>query len=550
MSSIKCTVCSRVAKISKDYTIAGKPVSLLECGHAFSHKFLGARAESIDTVTSLDGKRPFGYQKTGVEFIENSNGRCIIGDEMRLGKTVQALTALRLHPEMLPAIAVVKASTLIQWQRECMRWIHEDFIAQIVDGGVFLPGCKMYLLSYDALASISGTRKRKREIKASMIKSMKENDGYIISVNLPKEENGLVKRIKEIGIKTLILDEVQQIKNTESQRTQECRELSKHVEYVLALSGTPIKNHAGEFFPVLNIVKPEAFPTEAGYQRDYCSYYTTSSGTIKIAGLRDPDKFKEVTKKFFIRRTRAEVMPQMPKIFRSFSFHELGKEVKEAYKKLLREFQDSQDQEGMSGMEKSANDLAFMSRMRHLTGISKVNPCIDHIMEYLGSSDKGKVCIFVHHKDVGDLLAIKLKPILDELGMELRQLTSDIPVEKRQQIVDDFRVQDNLRVAIASTLSIGEGLTMNMFEHFVMLERQWNPANEEQAESRFPHVEGTSSINGMYLVATGTIDEFFATLVERKREFVGQTLDGYAVRWDQTDIMKELSQKLLESVYA
>jgi SNF2 family DNA or RNA helicase len=79
-----------------------------------------------------------------------------------------------------------------------------------------------------------------------------------------------------------------------------------------------------------------------------------------------------------------------------------------------------------------------------------------------------------------------------------------------------------------------------------MLERQWNPANEEQAEARFPRPEGikTDFIDGVYMVAIGTVDEFFSEIVERKREIVGKTLDGKAAEWDQSSLIKELAETL------
>lgn len=79
-----------------------------------------------------------------------------------------------------------------------------------------------------------------------------------------------------------------------------------------------------------------------------------------------------------------------------------------------------------------------------------------------------------------------------------------------------------------------------------MLERQWNPANEEQAESRFHRFGQLNPVAVNYLIATETIDEYFSELVEKKRAIVAQTLDGKEVAWETNSLMKELAAILVQ----
>ena len=101
------------------------------------------------------------------------------------------------------------------------------------------------------------------------------------------------------------------------------------------------------------------------------------------------------------------------------------------------------------------------------------------------------------------------------------------------------------RILIASSLASGEGLNLQKCSDCIMIERQWNPANEEQAEGRFARIDQKSNkITATYFVAVGTVDEFFSEIVERKREIVTKTLGGEAVKWDQSSLIKELSEIL------
>jgi SWI/SNF-related matrix-associated actin-dependent regulator 1 of chromatin subfamily A len=464
----------------------------------------------------MDNKKLFPFQIEGVKFTEKSGGRCLIGDEMGLGKTIQALATLILHEEMRPYLWIGKGSLLYQYQHEMIRWGGEDFFSQIIETSkdVMLKGFPGYIVSYDLLR------------------------------RLTTKDKSFADKCKEVGIKTIILDECQQIKNSAAARTGFTRKLCEIAPNVIALSGTPIKNHAAEYFPILNILNPQMFPRETTFQRYECDSYWNGYG-YKTGGLADPEGFKRKTKNFIIRRERSEVMPDLPLIDRQFQLHEMGKEVEAAYIEAFKQFRLEYNKSAMDKFDEQGNILAYLSRMRHLTGIAKIDPCIDNVMEFLGSTER-KLTIFHHHKDVGEIIVQKLTSLLDELGLgKPLHLTADLNPERRYDLTLKFTNDPKSRILVASTLASGEGLNLQVCSDCIMLERQWNPANEEQAEARFPRPGSKAqSIQAIYLVAVGTVDEFFSEIVERKREIVASTLGGEAVQWDQSSLMKELTERL------
>ena len=543
-----CPTCHKIAEAEKEFSISGKTILKLKCGHLLQQDQL--KRSSPEQIVSLDGKQLYKFQCDGVRFIEESGARCLIGDEMGLGKTVQGVAAILLHPELQPFLVICKASLKQQWQHEIMRWMGEDYLAQILDSPKDQPlkGLKAYIMSYDILRRFAANgMKKKKESPLEL-----HGDGDLVDSlfdskttesESSKEKGELIKILEKTKVKTIILDECQQIKNSESQRTVFTRELCKHVDHVIALSGTPIKNNAAEYFPVLNILKPEVFPRYSTFLMSECDSYFTGYG-YKTGGLRNPESFQRKTKSFIIRRERKQVLPDLPPIRRSFQFHELSKEVEKAYIDTFKSFRD--DYNSMGGefgnaFEEKGNILAYLSRMRHLAGLSKINPCIDYVMEIMGSTDD-RVTVFVHHKDVAEILINKLDSLFKEINLP--------PCARHQagsSSLETERAFEKSRVLICSTLAGGEGLNLqHLCRRFVMLERQWNPANEEQAESRFPRPEGiqTDFIDGVYMVAVGTVDEFFSEIVERKREIVSKTLGGEAVTWDQSSLIKELAETL------
>jgi SWI/SNF-related matrix-associated actin-dependent regulator 1 of chromatin subfamily A len=522
----KCPQCGKVAETSREFMIGDKSISLLKCNHLIEKAHLNS--STPEALISLDHKKLFPFQCDGVRFIEGSSGRALVGDEMGLGKTVQALATMALHPkEMLPFLWIGKSSLKYQYQHEVMRWMGEEAFAQVIDNSkdVFLPGMTGYIVSYDLLG---------RYAKRNVTEDSQINDLAWMS-----------KQCARLKIKTVILDECQQIKNSTASRTIYTRAICKDIPNVIALSGTPIKNNAGEYFTILNIIRPEMFPNESKFKMHDCDSYFDGY-SYKVGGLRNAKAFMEKTKSFIIRRERAEVLPDLPLINRQFIFCELDKKVEKAYVQEFKEFRDDYNSNtGEDSFEEAGNILARLSRLRHLTGLSKIDACIDNTMEFLGSTDR-KRTIFVHHKDVGEILFEKLSFLLKELELEPPlSLTASLDAQQRFNLVQEFTDNPKRRILIASTLASGEGLNLQICSNCVMLERQWNPANEEQAEGRFPRPGQTAdSIDAIYFVAIGTVDEFFSEIVERKREIVNSTLSGNAVSWDQSSLMKELSETL------
>lgn len=539
----KCPQCNKIAELEKELAIGSSKILKFKCGHFIRQEAMTFEKHPEDII-SLKGRKLFKYQCTGVDFGLKSGLRCGIFDEMGLGKTVQALSCLAMNEEKtMPFIAVVKSALCVQWQHEAMNWLGEDCMVQIISStsDFFLPGMKGYIISYDLVSRWSELGKKRTS------KFAKEVTEYSSLHEKIKEDNPLIKKIKELKIKTVILDEVQQIKNTESKRTIYVRELCKNVEHVIALSGTPIKNNALEYFPILNILQPTLFPRFSSFQMNYCDTYFDGF-KYKAGGIRDIKGFLEKTKSFIIRREMKDVKQDLPTpqdpITRRFSFHELGPDVERMYQADLAELLNFMDSEnGASGsFQSEGNILKYLTKMRHTTGLAKIDPCIDFCMEFLGSCDR-KLIIFVHHHDVAEILQMRLGTLMKELDLAapIRFEAGD----SSQEFVKKFKTGP--RISIVSTLAGGEGMDglQEFCSDLIVLERQWNPANEEQAEKRISQRIGqVNHVTGTYFVAVGTVDEFFSETVERKREIVGKTLSGEAVQWSQSSLIKELTERL------
>jgi SNF2 family DNA or RNA helicase len=194
--------------------------------------------------------------------------------------------------------------------------------------------------------------------------------------------------------------------------------------------------------------------------------------------------------------------------------------------------------------------IAVITKLRQITGVSKVAECVDFVSEFLlSTSESGedrKITVFVHHHAVANLLEQELNKWLKDSGYEPAVIMSaSLTGETRQDRIEQFKNNANCRVMIASTLAAGEGLNLQFCSDAVMLERQWNPANEEQAEARFHRFGQLNSVSVTYMIASETVDEYFTELVEQKRAITASTLDNREIEWDQNSLMKDLAEILV-----
>lgn len=511
---LECPKCKKIAVEESRLTIGKSKIVKLTCGHLLA-------SESFENITSTDvyssivfsdGCKPRDYQIEAVKFAERSGFRCIIADQQGLGKTIEVLCCLRLHPEtLLPA--VIACPTTIK--KQIMHEIHricgsgKEFLTQVIASGneKAMPGFQVYIVTYDLL----------------------------------KKED-MFEHVPEIN--TLIIDECQRIKNHTTGRAKAVQAISKRVKYIIPMSGTPIENNAGEYFTVLNLVAPTRFPHYQGYLDRYCDTYDTFYSQ-KIGGVKDIDRFKADTSDIVIRRTKDEVLKDLPEFQRLFHHVELDAKSDKVYDKAMEELEDLMYDDSQSEFDKSGSMIAIMSRLRHICGLSKIDACVDFVTEFLLSSTDRKIVVFTHHNDVMDILTGKLNTWLNDGNFpEVEKLHAGLDGNGRAALVERFK-NGPARVMVASTLASGEGLNLQFCSDAILLERQWNPSKEEQAEARFHRFGQLNKVAVTYMIASGRIDEYFTELVERKRAIVAGALDGKEIQWDQQSLMKELAEMLV-----
>jgi superfamily II DNA or RNA helicase len=548
----KCEVCGKVAKSVSENTIImpgdttpDMKIINLECGHAVVRKIpkgtpfhtfhMGGSPDcnhqwNKNKCESCGRARPYDFQLDGMKFGEvalSVNNGVAFFDEMGLGKTIQAMGVVYFNQSLWPTLWIVKSGLKYQFASAIINWMNgngDTHIPQIINSSKdwLIPGLKHYIVGYDMLVP-----------KVKKLKSGKTStSGFDIT------------QFERVGIKCVVLDECQQIKNVDSSRTQMVRRVAKGRK-VIALSGTPWKNRGSELFPVLNMMDPMKFHSEAHFRREWVSTYYQGPH-LKEGGIRNPEKFKKHVKDLCIRRERTEVMKELPLVNRTKCLVQMDLEQEKVYDTAVDEFVKwyEEQQSNITSMV----IIAMMAKMRHLVALAKIPTTIDYVDEFVEDTDR-KLVIFTHHVDVAELIHDELKTKYGN-EMPVFHLKSELNGAQRFEMQEQFN-SSSRAIMVASQLAAGEGLNLQTCSDCIMHERQWNPANEEQCEGRFIRIGQTAtSVNAVYTQMEGltAIDSKLDEIVENKRRWFHSAMNkGEAIAWNQDSIIRDLAESIVRA---
>tara|TARA_R110002012_G_scaffold159307_1_gene320967 strand:+ start:3909 stop:6476 length:2568 start_codon:yes stop_codon:yes gene_type:complete len=432
------------------------------------------------------GRELYPFQYVGVQFAQLAGGRCLIGDDMGIGKTIQAIAHIGLNQDKLPALIVVPASVKYNWLKECEAWLPDMTTAVLEGRKGDIPDADIVVCNYDIMSY---------------------------------REESLI----DYGFNIVVCDESHYLKNNKAKRTQATLSVAQESESVLCLSGTAITNRPNEFFTTLNLLRPNEFPSFFNYGLNYCAGQETRFGW-DFSGASNTDELHERTRDFCIRRLKKEVLTELPDKVRTIHDIQPSKKELKRYKDLHRSWMDEYEMYANSTGLPKGFVLNMLTALRHECGLIKVPSTFQYIKDYHEITGKPLV-VFAHHIDVLKGVSQMLRDDKDK-NWRIGGISGDMPAHMRQKAVEAFQ-DGQLDVILCSTVAAKEGITLTAADTVVFVEREWVPGWEEQAEDRVNRIgQDSNSVHAVYLSVADTIDERFNMVVEAKREVVKAVLDG------------------------
>lgn len=423
------------------------------------------------------------FQRDGVAFML-AGRRCLLADDMGLGKTVQAFAFLDLVSADWPVVIVCQAHVQRHWEGKI-----EEFLDCRRAGAPLLTAAGGL-----TWFSCRGTKPSKMLPKA---------DVYIVHyLVLASWEQFL----RERGVRTVIFDEVQELRHKGTGKYSAAFRLSRQAHNVVGLSGTPIYNHGIEIYTILNTLNRGCLGTKYDFQAHW-----THGGEV----VPDPALLGQYLRdrRLMLRRRKADVLNDLPEKRRVIEMIDADNKkfaelVKEAAK-LAREALFQKEPFDRARMEAEA-----MAQTRMATGIAKAPAVVAFLRALMEAGDP--TLVFAHHHAVHEAISTALD------AFNPVAITGIETMAQKAKNQEAFQNGETNLCLIALRAATGIDGLQKRARVVVFAELDWSPAVHRQAEDRAHRMGQKNGVMVYYLVTDVGVDPHMINVLNVKEaQFMG-----------------------------
>lgn len=427
--------------------------------------------------------------------------RMLLADTMGTGKTASGISML-CEAENRPAIVIVPPHLCSQWEHELKRFL-PDITVHMIKGfkNYDLPKVDVILTTYNRLS--------------------------------PWED-----KIAEINFKTIIFDEVHELRHDNTAKREQCKLLSERTKNVIGLSGTPIYNRGSEIYSVMDVISPNCLGSRDEFIREWCDWDSVKEPSILNSYLK--------SKGLMLRRTTKDIglhFGQCSKhIYTLDSDLEKLKEIQEVAKMLaISVLSGNVGESDLSARE-------FDYKLRHATGVAKARPVAEFVKMLCDQGEK--VVLAGWHRDVYSIWMKELSaynPVM-YTGSESQFQKEE---SKKKFIEGDSQI-------FIISLRSGAGLDglQKVCNTAVFGELDWSPHVMDQVLARVDRDGQTEHVQGFYLTVADGSDPFIMQVLNEKRSQHDGVIEGIEIPVEiledvggaTKERVKEMAKKFLQSI--
>lgn len=436
------------------------------------------------------------YQVSGFEFFKTLSDYQfggILADEMGLGKTIQTIAFLLSNKDK-KSIVITPTALIYNWKNELEK---------------FAPTLKVGLLH---------AAKSERE------KILDNIDNYDVILTTYTTYKNDIDKYKNINFDYCIIDEAQNIKNPDAIITKAIKNVNAKVKF--ALTGTPIENNLMELWSIFDFIMP-------GYL-----YNKSKFKSIFVNNDKNIIELKNLIKPFILRRTKKEVITELPDKIEQKIIIDLEKEHKRAYKGyvnlITRKIKENN--------QDNITVFSYLTKLRQLCLSPELmvknyqckNSKLDVLINIINDSSDEKILVFSQFTKVLEVIGKRL----NEENISYSYLDGKTSAKDRVKLVEEFNTNNN-KVFLISLKAGGTGLNLTSANIVVHFDPWWNPAVEDQASDRAHRIGQKNVVNVIKLIAKDTAEERVINLQETKKELIEDVING---NLDNSSTLKNLSK--------
>ena len=432
------------------------------------------------------------YQRDGyvwmAQLAEWGAGACL-ADDMGLGKTLQAITLMLSRAKIGTSLVVAPTSLLINWQEEIRK---------------FAPELNTFILNN------AGEDRKKIIDESSAYDIIITTYGLLIT-----EEKLICSRTWNM----IVLDEAHTIKNRETKMSKAAMNLRG--DFRLLLTGTPLQNHLSEIWNLFQFANPGLLGTFTQFTDRFIN---------PIEKNRDKERQKllnRVISPFILRRTKSEVLTELPEKTEVTLNVELSHEEWALYESIRRQALMNMEDSGASAVQALAEITRLRQAACHPALVdksldipsSKSEAFMNIVDDLISNHHRALVFSqFTSHLDL-------IRRELDDADINYLYLDGSVGFARRIELVADFQKGD-MPLFLISLKAGGLGLNLTAADYIIHLDPWWNPAIEDQASDRAYRIGQKRPVTVYRLIAKNTIEEKIIDLHNTKKDLANALLEG------------------------
>ena len=519
----------------------------LVLGERISAWAINERASRIDPVNTLrdleelpDGEGDedlFPHQRAGVKFLSTAK-RALLADEPGLGKTAQAIRALKAlqnnGEEPFPAMIVCPNTLKKNWQREFKKWWPEVKV-QVIKGTAtqrrkqFDEEADVYVINWESLRSHS----RLAPYGSVALARCSACGGHDDKVTENRCEVHL-RELNAIDFKSVIADEIHRSKDPKSKQTRALWSATGNAQVRFALTGTPVANNVLDMWPILHWLAPEEWPSRTRWIERMIDTMLNAFGGMMVLGVKPhmESEFQATINPRMRRMLKARVLPWLPEMM----FERRDIEMSAKQKKAYEQMRDTMiaELEGGGGAVVAPSVLTQTTRLNQLASsfaeitvdettleekviLAEPSCKVDAVMDDIKAGDFGddSVAVCAVSRQLIELLSARMT----KEGIAHGLITGAQTEDERTKAIDDFQ-SGKIKWILFTAQAGGVGVTLTTGRRLVMLQRPWSLVDHKQALDRIHRIgsEIHDSVIIMDYVTEGTIEERVLQVLETKAD--------------------------------
>ena len=421
------------------------------------------------------------YQRQGINWL-STVGRCILADDMGIGKSKQSIEASKLLEAKNILIVCPKTAAVTVWQDEIEKWT----------------GSKGTVLK--------GTSSKKLE------KLDRASDGWYITTY------GSLKMIKDTSNRfdILIFDEAHKLKNKDAYRSKYAYGLQRRANHVFMLTGTPIINTPDEIWSLLHILYPTIFNDFKRFLQEFCIVYFDGHKD-KVCGVQDEEKYRYLIEPVVLRRLRDDCLDLPP-----IQYQTIKLDMTSAYAQFYKEITNRNINyldPNLKHFEKIKNitPLRLAALLPEHFGVDLESPKLEAAKELIEDTDN-RIVVFSNFKEP----LFKLSSMITRPN---RVFTGELTTKQRNQVKVELNEGD-LEVVLATMQSGGESVSFTGASIVITIDKDWTPSTNEQAIARVYRDGQKTKVHVFHVKLSKTIDDDIDNTLLRKGRTINSLINS------------------------